>query len=288
MQARKGRSSSGVSRARSLGRGVAGLSLLATAMTLVLLLPSLAAAAQPAVTTIKAPYTSAVVTLTNPTTHAGTGKTVRGASAFFNKTTGIGGFADNASASWRNTSTNNSALATGRIQVNLPITISTTGTHTISVVWITVATGSVNLTKGSCTGSATIASTSCTRFAQTFVNGFAILLDKTNGSSTRVQNWPGNFTAVWDNTTCSFLHCTSTTSSKFTGALHTGKAFWAWDFTSVSLVSTHHYVVEMFLFGGSEVTLQVNGAMLKGASGNAQFNSATRGNDEVLNSVSIN
>ncbi len=264
------------------------LAAVAAAVVVLLLLPSPGSAVQPAVTTLKAPFTSAVVTLTNPTTHAGTGKTVLVASAFFNKTTGIGGFSDNASASWRNTSLNNSALGTGRIQVNLPITITSTGTHTISVVWITVATGSVNLTKGICSGSATIASSSCTRFAQTFVNGFAILLDRTNGSSLRVQNWPGNFTAVWDNTTCAFLRCTSSTSASFTGALHTGRAFWSWDWSSVSLVSTHHYVIQMFLFGGAQVTLQVNGATLRGASGNAQMNSATHGNDEVLNSVSIN
>ncbi|MCI4354589.1 MAG: hypothetical protein L3K06_04410, partial [Thermoplasmata archaeon] len=188
----------------------------------------------------------------------------------------------------RNTSTNNSAMATGKIQLTLPVTIPTTGTHSITVVWITVATGSVNLTKGLCAGSATIASTNCTRFAQAFVHGFATLVDRTNGSSIRVQNWPGNFTAVWDNTTCAFLRCTSSTSSSFSSALHTGRAFWSWDWTSVSLVSTHKYVIQMFLFGGAQVTLQVNGATLKGASGNAQFNSGTHGNDEVLSSVSIN
>ena len=274
-------------RTRSTIGTTSGVVAFAAAALVLLLLPALGSAAQPAATTIKAPFTSATVTLTNPVTHAGTGKTVRTTSAFFNKTTGIGGFSDNASAVFKNTSTNNSALGTGEIQVNLPITISTTGTHSIQAVWITVATGSVNLTHGVCAGSATVASSSCTRFAQAFVHGFAILLDRTNGSSIRVQNWPGNFTSVWDNTTCAFLRCTSTTSTSFSSALHTGRAFWSWDWTSVSLVATHHYVVEMFLFGGAQVTLQVNGATLKGASGNAQLNSGTHGNDEVLSSVIV-
>ena len=253
-----------------------------------LLVPPTTAGAQPNVTTLKAPFTAATVTLTNPVTHAGTGKTVIVATSFFNKTTGVGGFSDNASALWRSTATNNSALATGRIQVNLPITISTTARHTISVVWITVATGSVNLTAGQCKGNASIASSSCTRFAQTFVHGFANLVDRTNGTSIRVQDWPGNFTAVWSNTTCAFLTCTTSASTGHTGALHTGKAFWSWTFSSVALVSTHKYTIQMFLFGGAQVTLQVNGATLRNASGNAQMNSATLGNDEVLSSVTIN
>lgn len=268
-------------------RGIAA-GVLAVAFALVLLLPALGSAAQPAVTTLKAPYKTATVILSNPASHTGGGRTLLVTGAFFNKTTGVGGFSDNVSAALRATSTNNSALATGEIQVNLPITISTTGKHTLQAVWITVATGSVNLTSGSCKGNASIASSSCTRFAQAFVHGFAILLDKTNGSQIRVQNWVGNFTSVWANTTCKFLTCTTVKSSAFTGALHTGTAFWSWDWTSVSLVSTHKYTMEMFLFGGAQVTLSATGATLKSASGNAQLNSGTHGNDEVLFDVSVN
>lgn len=276
-------------RVRGTHRGplLPGIPLVALAAVAVLLIPVSAAAAAPAASTIRAPFTNATVTLTNPATHAGTGKATTVTKAFFNKTTGIGGFSGNVTASWKNTSTNNSALATGQITITLPVTISSTGLHSISAVWITVATGSVNLTAGTCKGSATIASTSCTRFAQTFVHGFAVLMDKTNGSSVRVQNWPGNFTAVWTNTTCSFLHCTATKSTALTGALHTGRAFWAWDWTNLGLNSTHKYQIQMVLFGGAQVTLQVSGATLTGAHGNAQLNSGTRGNDEVLSSVSV-
>ena len=244
-------------------------------------------AAGASATTLRAPFTSATVTLTNPASHTGAGKTVLVTGAFFNKTTGIGGFSDNASSTWRNTTSNNSALATGRIVVSIPIHAPSTGSHSISIVWTTIALGSVNLTVGTCRGSSTIATSSCTRFVQAFVFGFAVLQDKTNGSSVRVQNWPGNSTSVWSNTTCSFLHCTTKASVAHTGALHTGKAFWAWDFTSVPMNATHTYVLQMTLFGGAQVTLSVSGATLKGASGNAQFNSGTRGNEEILDSVGV-
>jgi len=260
----------------------------ATAVAVVLLLAAPPAGAlRPNVTTLKAPFTTAVVTLTNPASHSGGGKVTMTSGAAFNKTTGTGGFSDNASSTLRTTSANNSALATGRIQVNLPITITTTGRHTITAVWITVATGSVNLTPGKCLGNASLASSSCTRFAQAFVVGFAVLVDRTNGSQTRVQNWPGNHTSVWSNTTCAFLVCKTSSSSARSGSLHTGKAFWAWDWTSVALNSSHKYTIQMFLFGGSQVTLSVVGATLSGASGNAQLNSATAGNHEILSSVSI-
>lgn len=270
-------------RARSVRRGLGWLTLIGVLTTAALV----AQAAGAGATTIRAPFTSATVTLTNPMTHAGSGRGVLVTAAFFNRTTGLGGFSDNASATWKTTSTNNSILATGRIQVNLPITVPSTGAKSVTIVWTTLAVGSVNLTAGTCRGNSTVATTSCTRFVQAFIHGFAILQDKTNNTNIRVQNWPGNFTAVWSNTTCSFTHCTTSASTGHTSALHTGKAFWSWDFTGLSLVSTHKYVIEMMLFGGAQVTLSVSGATLKGASGNAQFNTGTRGNEEILDSVTI-
>ncbi|MCI4360415.1 MAG: hypothetical protein L3J91_01800 [Thermoplasmata archaeon] len=239
----------------------------AAAMMLLVILPTVLAAG-PNTTTIKAPFTTAVVKLTNPTTHAG-------------------GFSDNASAKWKATATNNSAFATGRMQITIPITIATTARHTVQAVWITVSTGSVNLTAGTCKGNASIASTSCTRFVQAFVFGFATLVDKTNGSTINVENWPGNHTAVWSNTTCAFLACTTSASTGHTSRLHTGKAFWSFDWTNVALVSTHSYTVQMTLFGGSQVTLMVIGATLSSGSGNAQFNSGTGGNHQTLSSINI-
>lgn len=266
---------------------LARLAPLALVAAVVLLIPVSASATPFASTVIKAPFTTATVVLSNPMTHAGSGKNTLVAKAFFNKTTGVGGFSDNASAVWKTTSANNSALATGRIEVTVPVTITTTGRHTLTVLWTTMAIGSVNLTAGTCHGNRTVATSNCTRFSQAFVHGFANLVDKTNGSVIRVQSWPGNFTSVWSNTTCAFLVCTTSASAGHAGVLHTGKAPWIWSWSSVTLVATHSYTIQMFLFGGAEVTLQVHGATLKGASGNAQLNSATLGQDEVLGSITI-
>lgn len=278
----------GAVRLRGSLPALGGMATVPVLLIALLLISPLAAGAVPNTTTLKAPFTKAVVTLTNPVSHAGSGVTSILVASFFNKTTGVGGFRDAASAVWRSHSgTNNSALATGRIQVNVPISITTTGAHTITAIWITIANGGVNLTAGKCSGNASVASTSCTRFAQSFVFGFGTLIDRTNGSTIRVQTWPGNSTSLWSNTTCAFKVCHTASSVGATSSLHTGKAFWSWSWSSVSLVSTHKYILEMFLFGGGEVTLSTNGATLSGASGNAQFNSGSTTADETLSSISI-
>jgi hypothetical protein len=263
------------------------LGALPAVVAVLLLLAPAVAGVSAASTVLKAPFTSATVTLSNPATRAGTGVTLLVTKSFFNKTTGVGGFSDNGSATWKSTSSNNSALAAGRIEVSLPVTISTTGRHTITVVWVTIATGSVNLTAGTCHGNASLASSSCTRFAQAFVHGFGNLVDRTNGSILRVQTWPGNFTSVWSNTTCARLTCTTSASTGHAGVLHTGTAFWSWTWSSVALNASHKYVLQMFLFDGAQVTLETSGATLRNASGNAQLNSATNGNDETLKTVTI-
>ena len=272
-------------RRTAFGLGTASVAALAV---LVLLLPTALAGAAPNVTT-RPPFKNATVVLSNPQSHTGGGTVKLVNSAFFNKTTGVGGFSDNASSTWRSTSMNNSARATGQIVVTLPIKVSTTGTHTISVVWITIATGSVNLTAGLCKGNRTVAVSTCTRSATAFVNGFVFLVDKTAGTSTPNTNvWPGNATSVSNVTTCAFLKCTSNHTAQTSSALHTGKAFWSWDWSGVSLNSSHSYQIKMTLFGGSEVDLMVStGATLTGAKGNAQLNSATLGMQEDLLSVSI-
>jgi hypothetical protein len=241
-------------------------------------------------TTIKAPYTTASVTLTNSKILSGCGKSQLVTKAFFNKTTGVGGFSARDNTTWCTTSTNNSALQEGKITVNIPIAVGTTGIHNITVIWETISTGSVNVTPGRCTGSPTIASGSCVRFAQAFVFGTNYLLDNTTRTrtSSTAPLWPGNFTAVWSNTTCSFAACTTSASAAKTSALHTGAAFWAWSWNSISLNASHIYTLHMFLFGGTIVTLTTSGgATLAFAKANAQFNSGTLGNEQKLVSVMV-
>lgn len=241
--------------------------------------------------TIKAPFTTASVALTNPKTLSGCGMAKLVTKSFFNKTTGVGGFSSRANTTWCSTSANNSALQEGKITINIPISVTTTGIHNVTVIWDTIATGSVNLTPGRCVGSSTIASSSCIRLSEAFVLGTNYILDNTTHTRTMstAPLWPGNFTAVWSNTTCSFTTCTTSASAAKTSALHTGSAFWAWSWNSISLNKSHVYTLHMVLFGGTIVTLMTTGgATLFAAKANAQFNSGTLGNDEKLVSIAVN
>ncbi|MCI4337452.1 MAG: hypothetical protein L3K17_09775 [Thermoplasmata archaeon] len=241
-------------------------------------------------TTIKAPYTTAVVSLANPKAVSGCGTAKLVTKAFFNTTSGIGGFSSRANSTWCTKSTNNSALEEGKITINIPISVKTTGLHNITVVWETHAVGSVNVTAGRCAGSATNASSTCTRLAEAFVFGTNYLLDNTTKTRTisTAPLWPGNFTAVWSNTTCSLTTCTTSASAAKTSALHTGKAFWSWDWSSVSMNASHSYMLHFVLYGGVWATLlTTGGATLTGAKVNGQFNSGTLGNEQDLLSISV-
>lgn len=238
--------------------------------------------------TMTAPYKSALVALSNPMSTSGCGKGATVHAAFFNKTSGVGGFSDNGTSSWCTTSTNNSARFIGQIEVSLPVHVSKTGTHTISAVWVTIAVGSVNLTAGTCAGSSSTTYTSCTRSSSAFVYGSAYLLDKTTHKKVGPSNvWPGNSTYVSNYTSCYFTACSSTGTAKTSSSFSTGSSFWAWNWNGIAMNSTHKYVLRMFVFGGVNVVLKVSGATLTGTSANAQLNSATGGNDEDLYSITV-
>jgi len=241
-------------------------------------------------TVLKPPFTTATVKLANPKVLAGcaVGKIVT--STFFNKTTGIGGFSSRGNSTWCAANTNNSVSQTGQITIDIPISVTKTGIHNVTVIWDTIATGSVNITPGRCVGSATIASSSCTRFSDAFVFGTNYIADQTTHTRTTSSSpvWPGNHTSVWANTTCSFTTCTTSSSAAKTSALHTGNAFWSWDWFSISMNASHTYSLHMVLFGGVIVMLTTTGGgTLTGAKGNAQFNSGTLGNEEKLLSITV-
>jgi hypothetical protein len=268
---------------------MAGIGMLGLMVGLVILLVAPGTLAATPNTVLKPPFKTAVVTLTNPQSASGCGAVSLVTGAFFNKTTGVGGFSDNASATGCTTSRNNSALSTGHIQITIPIHVKTTGAQSITVIWTTQAIGSVNLSAGLCRGSKTVASSSCTRSATAFVNGFGFLIDKTTGTQTaNTGTWPGNATSVSNVTTCAFTVCTSSATPVTSSALHTGRAGWSWSWTGITLNSTNSYSLELVLFGGAVVTLEVTaGATLKGASANAQFNSSSIHQQENLDSITV-
>jgi hypothetical protein len=253
-----------------------------------LLVPSSLGSITPAVT-LHTPYKPAKIILTNPATMSGCGTATLVSPAAFNKTNGIASFSDNANTTWCSSHANNSASSVGSVGVNFGIHVKTTGTHTVQVTWLTVATGFVNLSAGTCTGSSSNPYSGCTRSAQVFVYGTAFILDKnTNKRILLTNKWPGNATYISNYTSCHFTSCTSKVMGGSSGSLHTGAAYWFWNFTGVSLNATHNYSLKMTIFGGARANLVVTGgATLSAATADAQLNSATLGNKEYLYSISI-
>lgn len=267
---------------------IAGGSGAALAVLAVLLIAAPAALGSVApATTLKAPYKTATVVLTSPSSVAGCGSYTIIKGAFFNKTSGIGGFSSNSSTRSCSANTNNSANGESKFQLNLPVHVTTTGTHNITAVWDTVAVGSENLTAGTCAGSSSALYSGCTQFAKTYVYGYAFLLDKTSHKKVASSKWAGNFAYSSSYTSCRYTNC-STTGSGGSGATFGGSFFWAWYWNATKMNATHKYVLQMFIFGGASVELLAGGgASLTGGSANAQLNSATGGNDEQLLSVTI-
>jgi hypothetical protein len=287
MQRRTGARDGTIERIRKDGLAGATTALgLTVLMGLLILAPS--ASAGSGSHTFSAPYKTAKAVLTDPNTTSGGGSGVQVHKAFWNKSAGIAGFSSTANASWWSNKTNSSANEEGEVALSIPIKIKTTGLHTISVIWLTVAAGYSNLTAGVCKAGTGYYS-GCTRAADVFVYGSATLLDKTTMKSVASTNrWTGNHTYISNYTSCLYSSCSSSTIGKATGTLHTGAAFWGFYFNGTSLNASHTYSLKMTLFGGARILLTTSGgASLTGASGNAQFNSATLGNEEELYSYTV-
>ena len=258
---------------------------LAVFVALMLVIPS-ATAVSPNVI-MKAPYKKAIVTLTNTTVKNGCGNSTLVTPPSFNKTTGVGGFSGSATTTWCTSSVNNTGIAQGMIQVNVPISVKVNGTHTINAIWSTIIWGSANLTAGTCKGSSSVLYSGCTRDARAYVYGKATLLDKTTKKSVGPSNkWAGNFVYLSNYTSCYFTTCSSTTQGKSTANI-SGSFPWLWAWNSTQMNTTHKYVLQMFIFGGARAELKTSMATLTGASANAQLNSATLGNLEQLLQITI-
>lgn len=260
-----------------------------TAVLAALLVVGLAAASAPGSKSLSAPWTTAHVKRTDPTTFSGCGTPTVVRKSFFNKTTGVGGFSDSANATECAAHMNNSAEAEGTFTVDLPIHVKTNGTYNLTILFVTVATGSVNLTAGSCSGSATTYYSGCTRGAGSFVYGTSVLKDRTTGTTTKLSGkWPGNSTYVSNYTSCVYTKCSSMASKRSAATLTTGTSYWAWYYNGTSLSSADKYTLVMTVYGGAYVRLvTTTGATLKGASGVATLNSASLGNYEELYSVTL-
>ncbi|MCI4368743.1 MAG: hypothetical protein L3K09_04190 [Thermoplasmata archaeon] len=257
------------------------------AVAVMMLLAPTTVGASPSLVTMKAPYKKATAVLTNPKSSSGCASTTQPVLAFFNKTNGIGGFSDNATAPKCTTSYNFAAMSEGQMVITLPLKAVATGTYTVTATWDTIIASWANITSGSCKLAGSFTSGWCNVTARAFVYGSAFLLDKTTHVKTALTTkWPGNFTYVWNYTTCSTGTCASKTSPTLTGT-EIGNFPWIWDWQNVKLSSTDHYVLVMTIFGGASASITSFWTTITGASANAQMNSATGGNEEKLLSVTI-
>jgi hypothetical protein len=258
----------------------------AALFVLVLVAPGLLALS-PSAKTYKAPYTKAKLTLTDPAAALGCAAGKQSTRAYFHKPTGLGGFSSNATGSSCASATTSSASFAGQLQVNLPISAPSTGVHTITAIWLTIAVGSENLTTGRCSPNASAAHASCTQFAEAYVLGHATLLDKTSGTKLSPSNvWPGEVASSFNNTSCGKKSCTTTASGSGSSSF-SGTDGWAWYWNSTGLNASHKYVLEMFIYGGVLIQFSTSSATLTGAAANAQLNGATLGNDEDLYDVTV-
>jgi hypothetical protein len=273
------------------GRGLRRAALGAGPAAVVLLIALSASGAPVSGTThtYTAPYKGAHISTRTIGTMNGCGGGGHPKRVYFNRTAGVGGFSENASAKWCGSSANNSANFQGVFTVAFPFHVKSSGAHNISVTWLTVATGSVNLTAGTCSASSSTYYAGCTRSAAAFVYGSAYLLDKTTGTKIKLSNhWPGNSTYVDNYTSCAYGKCNSVASKLSSSTLRTGAAYWAWYWNGTVLNASHNYTLKMSINGGVTVVLTTTGgATLSGASADGQLNSATLGNEEKLYAIAI-
>src|SRR5271170_5176961 len=130
------------------GRLVGGSSALGMIVLLGLLILAPSASAGSGSHTFMAPYKTSKSVASDPNSSAGGGSGAQTQKAFWNKSAGIAGFSSTASATWWSNKTNSSANEVGQVVISIPIHIKTTGAHTITVVWTTIAAGYANLTAG--------------------------------------------------------------------------------------------------------------------------------------------
>lgn len=270
---------------------LATLGALVGATALLMVLPATVGATTPG-TTLSAPFHHLKIAKSNPSSLLGCGTGTIVKSTSFNKTSGVGKFSDNGTIPACSTASSSSLTQEGSFTVTAPVHVKHSGTYNLSAIWLTIATGSVNITQGSCTGTASPGTyPNCNVSASAFVYGSAYLLDKNTGTKTSLSNhWPGNSTYVWDYTYCypAPTGCKSTTSRSTSGSLHTGSSYWEWYWNGTALNSAQNYSLVMTIFGGVKLTATTAmSAKLSGDYAFAQLNSGTLGNDETLIQIAV-
>jgi hypothetical protein len=144
--------------------------------------------------------------------------------------------------------------------------------------------GTLAFTAGTCKVIGTPAKASCYRFVAVYLYGYSFLIDNTTGTRTPPKtSWPGSLNYSENVTSCISGVCNSA-ASLAAGLVSVSVAL-SFLFYPGKMVKTDHYVLQLYLYGGSEVDFSTQKMTISGASGAASMNFATRGNGVVLTSI---
>lgn len=275
---------------------MAGGSAVAVA-ALMLLSPT--ALASIGVGTTVAPYKGFGVTPYNSWSQGGCGHAKVIKTAHFSLKTGVGGWADSATASSCKGSifgTSASGYTSAEVELQIPVHVSS-GTHSFDLNWtITIASMTGITVKGSCpsvsySGSG-YASQYCSVYAGNYMYAYGYMYDTngtyiTSGGFLSVVN---NYTEVYNDTYCYSGNCynynysSPTTSASFSGSIMFDELL----SPSVALKSTHHYVIITYIYGGTSASVYSSPKSgYVGSTAAASLNAATLGNGLSLNFISV-
>lgn len=210
------------------------------------------------------------------------------ARAFFNASSGHGGFGDRARAWSCAGVTSSRVVEEGRIGLTIALHEHVAGHRFVQITWVSIGHGALNLTPGNCTLLNPNGSGKCDRSAAIVLNGSAYVLDETTGGTQAIgPSVAWSFTLeAWANTTCVHGSCTTSQSSTLTQPAQRLPDYPKW-ILGPRILAGQHYAVVLAVYGGVALDLTSTGsAVLQGAAAAAHFFAAGPAGQETLYSVS--
>jgi hypothetical protein len=272
-----------------------GTGILVCGTLLILVLPSSGAVPPTAkvLPSLRAPFLGTSLTVDSVTA----GNCSRAADywpAFFNLTTGVGGFADRAfSKSCRalppstgNTTVYTTAVASGQFDENVSIP-SARGYPTIFVNISYSASRLLSFTPGSCQRVYRPSYWGCNRGTEVIVGGGALLRDlSSNSTFVTHSTFPYFDFKSYNSTSCSVSGGCSY-STGYAGGRVVWSGTFSWQFTPTSPMNkSHRYVLLFAMFGEADTWwTEAPSSHLVGAALSATLNVASRGNGVHLISI---
>lgn len=263
-------------------------SLAALLMGTVLLAVPITAVPAGASIVLKAPYKGTTVNLSSSVTKTGCSKLIQVVPPAFHPKLGLGTFGGSVAAPPCRTIYGNAAAVYPEFDVYVPIKAAP-GAHTIVANWTFIVSGKENLTRGHCAPSSA-SQYDCFQSSFVFVNASVGLLDVTNFSTNTVlpsNNWSGISFVSRDDTDCpTGIGHGCVNKSAGANASFSLTAQFSW-WINATLLSGHHYLLFLGIFGGVVATLEYFNTVLTGGHASASLNMASLGHRATLNSVRI-